>query len=164
MAESFAARAREFVRDGRWGMVAVQGLMFLAVAVTALLPAPGPDFPQSLWVSLVLVVVGSAGVLWTGRSLGGSLTPSPVPNGVGLVGSGLYRWVRHPMYTALVIICLGVAVGSGNWTCYLAVAALDVFFEIKTRAEERYLRVAYPGYDAYAARTGKFLPGLGKAR
>ncbi len=143
-------------------MVAVQGLMFLAVAATALLPSPGPEFPQSLWGSLVLVLLGSAGVLWTGRSLGGSLTPSPVPNGVGLVGSGLYRLVRHPMYTALVVICLGVAVGAGKWTCYLSVVALVVFFEIKTRAEERYLRVAYPGYGAYASRTGKFIPWLGR--
>ncbi|WP_084076857.1 isoprenylcysteine carboxylmethyltransferase family protein [Demequina sp. NBRC 110057] len=153
-----------FVREGRWGMVALQGFMFLLVAVTALLPAPGGEWAASLWLSLVPVLVGAAGVLSTGRSLDGSLTPSPVPNGEGMVAAGLYRWVRHPMYTALDVICLGVAVGSGKWTCYLAVAALCVFFEVKTRAEERYLRDAYPGYAEYAARTGKFLPGIGRAR
>ncbi|MFV0285628.1 MAG: methyltransferase family protein [Demequina sp.] len=164
MAEPAPRRWRALLRDGRWGMVALQGVLFLAVAVTAILPAPGGTWPTSLAISLALVLVGAAGVLWTGRSLGGSLTPSPVPNGEGMVAAGLYRWMRHPMYTALDVICLGVAVGSGKWTCYVAVAALCAFFEVKTRAEEGYLREAYPGYATYAARTGKFLPGIGRAR
>ena len=152
------------LKDGRWGLVAVQALLFLAVAVTALLPAWGPMLWQSLWAGLALVLVGSAGVLVSGRELGGSLTPSPVPNRHGLAAVGLYRWVRHPMYSALVVICLGVAVGSGKWLTYAAVVALAAFFEVKTRVEESYLMEAYDGYAEYAARTGKFVPGVARRR
>lgn len=141
-------------------MVAVQGLLFAAVAVTALLP--GPVLWHSLWTGLALVVLGSVGVIWSAKDLGQSLTPSPVPNSRGLVANGLYRYARHPMYSALVVICLGVAVGSGSWWCYLSVVALAAFFQYKTRVEERFLVATYDGYAEYAARTGKFFPGLGE--
>ncbi|WP_159450108.1 isoprenylcysteine carboxylmethyltransferase family protein [Demequina sp. NBRC 110056] len=146
-----------------WGMVGVQGLLFLAVAVTALLDAE-PHWWSSLPVSIALVLIGAAGVLGSGRNLGASLTPSPVPNRAGLAASGLYRWVRHPMYSALILICLGVAVGSGSAWCYATIVVLSVFFDVKGRTEERYLVEAYDGYAEYAARTGKFIPGLGRRR
>lgn len=148
------------LKDGRWGMVATQGLLFAAVAVTALLP--GPQLWQSLWTGLALVILGSVGVIWSAKDLGRALTPSPVPNHGGLVASGLYHYARHPMYTALVVICLGVAVGSGAWWCYLSVVLLAAFFEYKTRVEERYLVATYEGYAEYAARTGKYVPGVGE--
>ncbi|MFW7414060.1 methyltransferase family protein [Demequina sp. SO4-18] len=154
------------LKDGRWGLVAVQGLLFAAVAVTALMPALTPAWApllwQSLWTGLALVVVGSIGVIWSAKDLGESLTPSPVPNRAGLVARGPYHYARHPMYTALVVICLGVAVGSGATLTYLSVLLLALFFEYKTRVEERYLLAAYDGYAEYAQRTGKFIPGVGQ--
>ena len=150
------------LKEGRWGMVALQGMLFAAVAAFAVLPPWGPMLWHSLWVALALVLVGSVGVVWSAKDLGAALTPSPVPNRQGLVARGLYRWARHPMYTALVMICLGVSVGSGKWLSYLAVVALAVFFEVKTRVEEQHLVVAYEGYSEYAARTGKFVPRVGR--
>ena len=153
-ADRAKARGRAFV--------VVQGLLFLAVAVLALLP--GPTLFTSLYLGLALVVLGGAGVIWSGRDLGRALTPNPVPNGEGLVARGLYRVARHPMYSCLVLICLGVAVGSGALWCYVAVVALAVFFGVKARFEERYLLGAYPGYAAYAAATGRFVPVVGRLR
>ncbi|WP_297083353.1 isoprenylcysteine carboxylmethyltransferase family protein [uncultured Demequina sp.] len=144
-----------------WALVGVQGLCFLAVAVTAFLGDIGPALWSNLVVSLALVVIGSAGVVWAGRDLGRALTPSPVPNEAGLVARGIYRHARHPMYSSLVVICLGVAVGSGAFLCYLSIAVLAVFFMAKARVEENYLLRAYEGYAEYGARTGRFLPGLG---
>jgi protein-S-isoprenylcysteine O-methyltransferase Ste14 len=143
-------------------MVALQGFLFLLVVVAALIPPIGPAIWDSLTLSIVLILLGAAGMVWSGRDLGTSLTPLPVPNGKGLAAHGIYEYARHPMYTAILLICLGVAVGAGNLQVYVVVAALLVFFEVKTRFEERYLVTAYEGYAEYAARTGKFLPGLGK--
>jgi len=140
----------------------MQALLFLCVAVTAILP--GPTLWQSLPIGLALVVLGAAGMWWTGRSLGRSLTPMPVPNGAGLVAAGPYRRVRHPMYVAVVLVCLGLAVGSGALWCYVTVVVLCVFFDLKARVEERYLMAAYEGYAEYAARTGKFVPGVGRRK
>lgn len=147
-----------------WAMVGIQGLLFLAVAVTAFAQHVGPALASSLWLGLALILVGSAGVIASGRDLGRALTPSPVPNRAGLVARGLYRYARHPMYTALLVICLGVAVGSGALLCYLSVVVLAVFFGFKARMEERYLRRVYNGYDAYSAHTGRFVPGIGRRK
>lgn len=144
-----------------WGMVAVQAVLFLAVAVTAVMPW-GPRVSATLVGSIAVVVVGAVGVLWCARDLGRSLTASPVPNGGGLVARGAYRWARHPMYSALVVICLGVAIGAGAVWTYVSVVALAVFFYAKSEVEERYLLRAYEGYAEYAARTGRFVPGVGR--
>lgn len=149
---------------GAWVLVGIQALLFLLVVVAALMPAIGPALWSSLVVSIALILVGAAGMFWSGRDLGSALTPLPIPNGKGLVAKGVYRLARHPMYTAILVICLGVAVGVGKVQVYVVVAALAVFFEAKTRAEESYLLRAYEGYAGYAADTGKFVPGIAKRR
>lgn len=145
-----------------WVLVGVQGVLFLAVAVGAVIP--GPTLFESLVVGAGLVVLGAVGVLWAARDLGEALTPNPVPNGAGLVASGAYSRVRHPMYAALVVVCLGVAVGSGALFSYLAVGALAVLFAVKARVEERKLVSTYPGYAHYGERVGRFIPGMGRLR
>ncbi len=124
----------------------------------------GPRLPRSLPGGLVLVVAGAAGLLAAGRHLGHALTSNPVPNRAGLVAHGVYRWVRHPIYASLLLALLGVAVSAGRVLSYVAVAVLVVFFELKSRWEERMLVATYPGYAEYAARTGKFLPGIARLR
>jgi protein-S-isoprenylcysteine O-methyltransferase Ste14 len=146
---------------GRW-FVLVQGLLFAAVAVTALLP--GPTLWQSPVLGVSLVVLGVVGVMWSGRFLGKSLTPLPEPNGAGLVAAGPYRWVRHPMYASLVVLGVGVAVATGALWCFVAVVLLVALFAAKARYEERYLVRAYDGYAEYGGRVGRFVPGVGRLR
>lgn len=143
-----------------WAMVGVQALLFLGIGFWPAAWSPRTD--AMLWPSLALVVVGAIGIVASARHLGQALTPLPEPNGAGMVARGLYRWMRHPMYTALVVVCAGVAWGRGVVVAWALVVALAVFFDIKTRVEEKYLLKTYDGYAAYAARTGKFLPGVGR--
>jgi protein-S-isoprenylcysteine O-methyltransferase Ste14 len=146
-------------------MVAVQAALFLAVAVAALTPPlGGKQLWSSLPAGLALIILGAVGVVVAGRDLGRALTPLPIPNGEGLAARGLYRFARHPMYTSLIVICVGVAVASGTAQSWLAAAALAVFFAIKARMEERYLVRAYPGYPEYASRVGRFVPAVGRLR
>ena len=147
-----------------WLLVGVQGVLFALVAVAALLPAMGPTLWAPLALALALIVAGAIGVISSARDLGSALTPLPIPNGKGLAVAGLYRWARHPMYSSLLLICLGVAVGAGKAQTYVAVVLLAVFFAFKARAEEGYLLTAYPGYVEYAAVTGRFVPGVGRLR
>lgn len=145
-----------------WAMVAVQALLFLGIGFWPAMWSPKVD--AMLWPSLTLVMIGALGVVASAMQLGQALTPLPEPNGAGMRARGLYRWVRHPMYTALIVICAGVAWGRGVVVAWALVAALVVFFDIKTRVEEHHLVTAYDGYAAYAARTGKFLPGVARKR
>jgi protein-S-isoprenylcysteine O-methyltransferase Ste14 len=148
-----------------WTMVGIQAVLFLAVVVAALTPPlGGTSWWSSLVLALALILLGAVGVVLAGRDLGRALTPLPIPNGEGLVARGLYRHARHPMYSALVVICVGVGVGSGTPQSWVAAALLAVFFMAKARMEERYLLSAYPGYAEYAARVGRFVPGVGRLR
>ncbi|MCK6577766.1 MAG: isoprenylcysteine carboxylmethyltransferase family protein [Anaerolineae bacterium] len=84
---------------------------------------------------------------------------SPTPDQrARLVESGLYRHIRHPIYTAVLTGALGAAALHGHLALFAMVAALAAFFTIKARYEESLLRQAYPEYAAYMQRTGRFLP------
>ncbi|WP_296667579.1 isoprenylcysteine carboxylmethyltransferase family protein [Demequina sp.] len=143
-------------------LVALQGVIFLAVGISAF--ADGPAIRGSWWAGSTLVLLGGLGMFWAGKDLGRALTPMPTPNGAGLSATGIYGYVRHPMYAAIIAIALGLAIGSGRVWTYAFALLLAVFFEAKTRVEEGFLASAYAGYADYASRTGKFLPGLGKRR
>jgi protein-S-isoprenylcysteine O-methyltransferase Ste14 len=77
-----------------------------------------------------------------------------------LVTSGPYGWVRHPLYTAACMETLAVPLSLLSWPALAVAAFAFVPSEIfRARFEERYLRRTFGAdYDAYAARTGAFLP------
>jgi protein-S-isoprenylcysteine O-methyltransferase Ste14 len=104
------------------------------------------------WLGAVVLVVG---LLNLGRSA--TPLPSPVPHGELRTG-GLYRLVRHPVYTGIMALAIGTAVTSGSIAVVVAVVALAVWFMLKARWEEDKLRTRYPGYAAYEARTPRFVP------
>jgi len=147
-----------------WALVALQGFLFLSVVAGAFATGIGPSLPSSLVAGLGFVVLGAGVLVWAARDLGRALTPLPLPNGAGLVAHGAYRAVRHPIYTGVLLACLGVAVGAGTILSYVACAVLLAFFDGKTRLEESWLVGMYPGYAEYAARTGKFVPGIATRR
>lgn len=134
-------------------MVAQFALMAVVV-VAGFLPPGWPD--EARYVRIVagtgLIIVGAAFGVWASRELGRALTPFPKPRPVGLVTTGPFAVVRHPIYLGF----LGVFVGYGLLTSVLALAltaALGVLWVGKTRVEERLLDAVYPDYAAYRART-----------
>ena len=103
---------------------------------------------------LLIVVVGALG-------LSSSFTVMPRPKESGeLVTTGLYRFVRNPIYAGLIAAMVGASLGAGSGLALLLTAALAIVLDLKTRREEVFLRERFPGYAAYAARTRKFIPGL----
>jgi protein-S-isoprenylcysteine O-methyltransferase Ste14 len=94
-------------------------------------------------------------------SLDRGLTALPLPNDrAQLRTGGLYRWVRHPIYSGLLIGAAARAAVSGNRWALVAFAALAGLLTGKSRFEERHLRAHFPGYDEYAAHTPRFIPRL----
>ena len=141
-----------------WLLVVLQ---FLLLLVLILLPWRSPS-ALSLAVGLVLVIAGALLGLVAGRRLGRALTPTPVPiAGAGLRTDGAYRFVRHPIYSAVLLMVTGYVVAIGSvWTAAGAVVLL-VFFMLKSRWEDGLLRAAYGDeWTAWAARTGALVPRL----
>lgn len=143
-----------------WAFVGAQ--LVLLVAIVAV--PGGDDWSVTLGVDIVAVLLGLVGLglgLWAVAYLGRGLTASPLPNGaVDLVSTGPYRRMRHPMYLAVMAFALAVALRSANWAAVALFVALVGLFNWKARWEEERLHESFAGYEAYRARTGRFLPEL----
>lgn len=152
------ATGRERERLEAYVLLGVQVLLLVAVFF---LPAGTAwSTPHWLWlISKALWWIGAAILLAGFVNLGRSSTalPTPTPRGE-LRTSGLYRFVRHPIYTGLIAMAIGSAIPSGNPLSAIAVIALIAWLNLKARWEEARLTTRYPGYAEYAARTPRFLP------
>lgn len=104
------------------------------------------------WLGVAVLVIG---LINLGRSL--TPLPSPVPHGELRTG-GLYRLVRHPIYSGILALTVGIAVRSTSWAVVAAALALTGWFMAKARWEERRLAARYPTYSAYASHTPRFVP------
>lgn len=84
----------------------------------------------------------------------------------GLVTGGVFGIVRNPIYTAVIVTGLGLALMVGNVVAVAGVLALVAALEVQVRfVEEPYLRSTHgTSYDAYASVAGRFLPGIGRLR
>ncbi len=79
-----------------------------------------------------------------------------------LVTAGPFRFVRHPIYSALFAFLLAMAVALGHWRgLILGVPLYWIGTWIRIAEEERLLRAQFgAAYDAYAARVKRFVPGV----
>ena len=126
-------------------------------------PLPPGDLPGALrWTALILIAAGLVVVLeafarfaWEGLG-----TPAPVAPTRTLVVSGLYRFVRNPIYIAVIALILGQAILFASWGVGLYGAIITAAFVTFVRLyEEPTLRAAYgEAYDAYCAATPRWIP------
>jgi protein-S-isoprenylcysteine O-methyltransferase Ste14 len=150
-------------KRGEWYVVIQAGLFLLLIFGPRTLPAV-PTWPEHLrptsyiLAALLLLAGGTlavAGVLALGRNL----TPLPLPKrDARLVESGPYRLVRHPIYGGIVLMAYGWSLLAGSWLTLGYATLLFLFFDIKSRREERWLRAKYPGYSEYSNKVRKLIP------
>lgn len=74
-----------------------------------------------------------------------------------VVEHGIYRYIRHPIYTGDLLLLVGLQLGLNSWLV-LAVGLLTVVVVRRTLAEEALLARQLPGYRTYCARTKRFIP------
>ncbi|MDL2335696.1 MAG: isoprenylcysteine carboxylmethyltransferase family protein [Chloroflexota bacterium] len=144
------------------GWLALQLLLLLAIVVAAMAFPVQVDGSMEQIAQVVGLVGLVAGVIVFGLgivTLGGSLSPLPKPlASAELVERGIYRFIRHPIYTGLILAALGGSIHAVSPLALLFTVALAVVLDLKARREEIWLRQQYAGYTAYAARTKKFIP------
>lgn len=112
--------------------------------------------------STVLGLLAIALVLWVfAHNRPGNFNIRPEPkDGARLVMGGPYRWVRHPMYVALLLGMAAVALTAHGWAQVVLWVVLAVVLNFKAALEERLLRQRWPDYAAYCTRTRRFIPGV----
>ncbi len=140
------------------------GAQFAVLAVLVFIP-PGDAWAVPAIVrsaGLVLRMGGLAAIAAGAVNLGRSLSVHPEPPGhAKLKTDGLYRYVRHPIYSGVLVLAAGIALTSGNPISVLALILLILVLNVKARFEEQLLRERFPDYDQYARRTPAFFPRLG---
>lgn len=115
--------------------------------------------PIGAWLSIVLGVLLGAWALSSNRL--GNFNIRPVPREGGtLVQHGPYRWIRHPMYTAVIACGLACAWTSATWGAWLVLALFVAVLVVKAVFEERWMVAAHPGYADYRIHTKRFLPWI----
>src|SRR5499427_7967335 len=112
----------------------------------------------------IMIVAGVPGLVdaFARFALQGLGTPAPIAPTRNLVVTGLYRYVRNPIYIALVAIILGQAVLMGDSRLLIYGVLLWLAFHIFVLAyEESTLRQSYGAeYESYRANVPRWLPRL----
>jgi len=112
-----------------------------------------------LWLGYGIFILGAIIALIAAVNLGKNLTPLPRPKeNAELVQSGLYRLVRHPIYFGVIVLSIGWGVIQQSALVWLYVAVIAIFFDIKSRKEERWLVEQFFAYAAYQGRVRKLIP------
>ena len=73
---------------------------------------------------------------------------------------GPYRYVRHPIYTALCLFTGAGAAAHLTWKSALAFGVIFGFALVRIFCEETLISLKYPEYREYAARTWRMIPGI----
>ena len=113
-------------------------------------------------VGAVVCVLGLAVAIWSRRTLAGNWSASVTfKQGHELVQTGPYRFVRHPIYTGILLMILGSASAVGQLQSWLGFVIVFVGFWIKLKQEESLMLLHFPNeYPAYRTRVKALVPFL----
>lgn len=134
-------------------LVAVQFAMLGALAATGPWLARNP-------IGLAVQLLGGGIGVWAGAAMrldNLNITPE-VKHDARLVHQGPYRWVRHPMYLALLLVTLPLVITAFSKWRLMFWLILLVDLLIKLRYEERLLVQKFPAYAIYQAQRKRLIP------
>jgi protein-S-isoprenylcysteine O-methyltransferase Ste14 len=109
----------------------------------------------------IVFISGLSLAVWARRTLGKNWgMPMTIKQSPELVTTGPYHYVRHPIYSGILLALFGTAITSGlMWLFVMVLVA--IYFGYSARAEERIMLTAFPQtYPDYKARTKMLIPGV----
>ena len=113
----------------------------------------------------ILVVAGGLLALVALFQLNDKISPFPSPKqNSELRTSAAFSISRHPIYTGIILVAIGVAVylGSG-YKIFVSIVLFALFF-LKSQYEEQKLIEMFPDYKLYRTKTGRFFPKIGSKK
>jgi len=100
----------------------------------------------------VLVLLGWLGIFFVFRVNSFASSTIEFTADQRVISTGLYAWVRHPMYATALVMLLGIPIALGSWWGVLVVVALAPMVIWRLLDEERFLALNLPGYRDYQGR------------
>ena len=140
-------------------IISVLGYLLMVAGILLLAANSG------LFSSHAVVILSqiAAGVLmfWARRTFGRRsfhLTADPTEG--GLVTSGPYRYIRHPIYASIILFAWAGVVA--HWSILNALCGIAVIAGalLRIMSEEHLVRIRYPDYNHYASTTKRLIPFL----
>jgi protein-S-isoprenylcysteine O-methyltransferase Ste14 len=121
-----------------------------------------PPIPWLMWLGAAMTLAGLLFALWARLYLGENWSGLVmVKQKHELIRSGPYRFVRHPIYSGILLALLGTGICRRNVWGFLGVALVWFGFSLKARLEERFMIETFGAqYDDYRRSTGALLPRL----
>lgn len=166
--ERVTADRQAIEREGWWYAV-VRAISSLALITFLVLYAIYPPWMTVLsvplpvwlrWAGVALATVSFVLYIWSQATLGRAWSPHlQTRQKHGLVTSGPYARIRHPIYLAMLGFLIGIALLVANWF-FIALLAISIVVLILRIPKEEQMMVEEFGeeYRAYMQRTGRFLP------
>lgn len=118
------------------------------------------EFPSSAdFLHLAFSAFGIFIIILSMLQLNKNLSPFPTPRkNSELVTTGLFKYVRHPIYSGILIAAFFLAFYFNSGYKMLIFALLLILFYYKSEFEEKELMRKFPEYESYRANTGRFFP------
>ena len=141
-----------------YGYITFALLTLICAPLEHVLLAP----PVTVLHQIIGGVLGFLGLLLGAlsfRALGRNFRVFAAPRRSGtLIKTGVYAWIRHPMYIGVVLAMLGYAIVWDAMYSLVLVLGCAMFYVMKAVKEETLLREKYPDYSEYAQTTWRFIP------
>lgn len=121
-----------------------------------------PETPALLWAGVLVTALGVGISILARLSLGANWSGTvTLKKDHELIRKGLYRWIRHPIYTGMLVGFAGTELIKETAPGVLGFALVWLSFYVKARREENFLRQEFgEGFEEHARQTGMFLPRL----
>lgn len=111
------------------------------------------------YISLLILILGIFIFGLALIQLNKNLSPFPTPkNDSNLIESGLYKYIRHPIYTGILLIVFGYGVYSQSEFKLIISLLLLILFYFKSSYEEQQLNKKFEKYIEFKRKTGRFFP------
>jgi protein-S-isoprenylcysteine O-methyltransferase Ste14 len=112
--------------------------------------------------AITLTALGNAFAIWARFYLGQNWSSAvSIKVDHKLIRTGPYTWVRHPIYSGLILAMIGTAIARREPRGLISIALLWLGFWIKSQMEEKYMRKTFgPQYEEYSQSTGALIPRM----
>ena len=136
-------------------------LVFLQFLLIGLLLVFSPLKDVSIW-AIILIILAITMAIWAIISmLRGKFRISPIPaEEAVLISEGPYKWIRHPMYSAIFLGVCGLFTYHFSWIKLGLFLALIIVLSIKLTWEEKMLSKKFSDYQIYKKHTKRIIPFL----
>ncbi|MCL5950918.1 MAG: isoprenylcysteine carboxylmethyltransferase family protein [Chloroflexi bacterium] len=143
------------------------GIFMIALLVTAGLDAGRwgwSAMPLALqWIGVLGLILAGGMVWWTLAENRYAARWARIQRDrkQSVITSGPYRYVRHPMYAAVIGLFISIALALSSWWALLPAGCIGVIFVVRTALEDRMLHQELAGYQEYARHVRyRLIPGI----